>query len=273
MTTYHRTGQLLSKACAVGRWVKRWLFNPPLVLFVWQPLLVAFCITVALKSSFSSANSLKTVFFSAAIAAFWLGMGGSVRSLVATRKSRSLERLEGVRRSAYLAAVSLATLAKGVVQGIVLAFFLALLPRWFGYESALNMASASLCALDACLIAVVWMGGFIGLAISAISATEAFAVAMVPNVAVLALFFSQPLMEPCWEEFEKDTSCPARFARALPAHSAHLAMWDWGASDPKLPEKRAPDTKDLAKTTLTWITLCFLVSLAAQTIHEKNWNG
>ena len=261
---------LLSKACAVGRWIKRWLFNTPLVLFVWQPLLVALCISVALKSKFSeAANERQIIFFSAAIAAFWLGMGGTVRSLVATRKSRALERLEGVRRSAYLAAVSLTTLAKGTAQGIGLAFFLALLPRWLGCETPLNMAPASLCALDACLVAVVWMGGFVGLAISALSASEAFAVAMVPNVAVFALFFSQPLMG----FDDSDASCSARFARTLPAHTAYLVMWNWESSDQKLVEKTIPDTKTLAETTLAWVTLCFLLSLAAQTIHEKNWKG
>jgi len=261
---------LLSKAGAAWRWIKRWLFNLPLVLFVWQPLLVVFCITVALKSKFvGDPNERQIVFFCAAIAAFWLGMGGSVRCLVATRGNRSLERLEGVGRSAYLAAVSLATLAKGTVQGIALAVFLVLLPKWFGCEVPLNMTPTAHCAFDACLVAVVWMGGFVGLALSALSDTETFAVAMVPNLAVFALFFSQPLMK-----FENsDTSCPARFARVLPAHAAHLAMWNWESSDKNQTKNRDSDTKDLTETTLVWIVLCFLLSLAAQTIHEKNWKG
>lgn len=261
---------LLSKVGAAWRWIKHWLFNPPFVLIVWQPLLVVFCITVALKSKFlGDPDERQIIFFCAAIAAFWLGMGGSVRSLVATRGNRSLERLEGVRRSAYLAAVSLATLAKGLVQGISLAAFLVLFPKWFGCEVPLNMTPMAHCAFDACLVAVVWMGGFVGLALSALSATEAFAVAMVPNLAVFALFFSEPLMK-----FDSsDTSCSARFARVLPAHSAHLAMWDWESSDKNQAPKRDSDTKDLAETTFAWITLCFLLSLAAQTMHEKNWNG
>lgn len=261
---------LLSKVGAAWRWIKRWLFNPPLVLFVWQPLLIVFCITVALKSKFiGEANERQIVFFCAAIAAFWLGMGGSVRSLVATRGNRSLERLEGVRRSAYLAAVSFATLAKGIVQGISLAAFLVLLPKWFGCEVPLNMAPMAHCAFDACLVAVVWMGGFVGLALSALSASEAFAVAMVPNLAVFALFFSEPLMK-----FDSsDSSCPARFARGLPAHSAHLAMWDWESPHLQRVKERASDTEALAETTFAWITLCLLLSLAAQTMHEKNWKG
>lgn len=262
---------LLSKACAAWRWVKRWLFNPPLVLFVWQPLLVAFCISAALKSKFSGEKHI--IFFCAAIAAFWLGMGGSVRCFVATRDNRSLERLEGVRRSAYLAAVSFATLAKGVTQGIALAAFLVLLPKWFGCQFPLKfMTPSAYCAFNACLVAVVWMGGFVGLALSALSATEAFAVAMVPNLAVFALFFSQPLMN-FNKSDESDTSCPAHFAKVLPAHFAHLAMWDWESSDQNRTQERAPDTKALAQTTFAWITLCFFISLAAQTAHEKNWRG
>ena len=275
-STLDRT--LLSKAGAALRWIKRWLFNPSLVLFVWQPLLVAFCISVALKSNFSDEpNKRKIIFFCAAIAAFWLGMGGSVRCLVATRGNRSLERLEGVRRSAYLAAVSLATLAKGLAQGIALAAFLVLLPKWFGCQFPLKfMTPAAHCAFDACLVAVVWMGGFVGIALSALSATEAFAVAMVPNLAVFALFFSQPLMD--FKGYhatseDDDTSSGACFARALPAHFAHLAMWDWDSSDSQRVEERARDTKALAKTTFAWITLCFFISLAAQTAHEKNWKG
>ncbi len=258
------------KAGAAWRWFKRWFFNPPLVLFVWQPLLVVFCITVALKSKFSNANDERQIiFFCAAIAAFWLGMGGSVRSLVSTRGNRSLERLEGVRRSAYLAAVSLATLAKGAVQGIAIAVFLIFLPRWFGCEAPLDMASTAHFVFDACLVAVVWAGGFVGLALSAVSATEAFAVAMVPNLAVFALFFSQPLMD-----FRSDdATSSARFARALPAHYAHLAMCDWESSDRNLVEKRGEDTIALAETALGWIALCFLLSLASQTIHEKGWKG
>lgn len=261
---------LLSNVGAAWRWVKRWFFNPPLVLFVWQPLLVVFCITVALESKFiGDPSERQLIFFSAAIAAFWLGMGGSVRCLVATRGNRSLERLEGVRRSAYLSAVSLATLAKGTVQGISLAAFLVLLPKWFGCKVPLNMTPMAHCAFDACLVAVVWMGGFVGLALSALSATEAFAVAMVPNLAVFALFFSQPLMK-----FDSsESSCSACFARVLPAHSAHLAMWDWESSDQNLSQKRDSDANALAETTVAWIVLCFLISLGAQTIHEKNWRG
>ena len=227
---------------------------------------------MALKSKFGhDADERLIIFFCAAIAAFWLGMGGSVRSLVATRGNRSLERLEGVRRSAYLAAVSFATLAKGLVQGIALAAFLVLLPKWFGCEVPLNMTPAAHCAFVACLVAVVWMGGFVGLALSAISATEAFAVAMVPNLAVFALFFSQPLMSQSLEEFNKDTSCSALFARILPAHYAHVAMWDW--EDKNQAENRFRDTMYLAITASSWVILCFLLSLAAQTTHEKNWKG
>lgn len=265
---------LLSKVGAAWRWIKHWLFNPPFVLFVWQPLLVVFCITVTLKSKFlGDLDKRQIIFFCAAIAAFWLGMGGSVRSFVATRGNRSLERLEGVGRSAYLAAVSLATLAKGTVQGIALAIFLVLLPKWFGCEVPLNMTPMAHCAFDACLVAVVWMGGFVGLALSACSATEAFAVAMVPNLAVFALFFSQPMINPSRDKFNEDKSWSVRFARVLPAHAAHLAMWDWESPDKKQADNRDSDTEALAETTLSWIVLCFLISLAAQAAYEKNWKG
>ena len=261
---------VLSRIGAVWRWIKRWFFNTPIVLFFWQPLLVAFCISAALESSFTdAADERKIVFFCTAIAAFWLGMGGSVRSLVSTRANRSLERLEGVRRGAYLAAVSFSTLAKGLAQGIILTAFLVLLPRWFGCSVPLDPKSSTVFSLALCLVAVEWMGGFVGLALSAVSGSESFAVQLVPVLAVIALFFSQPLMEfP-----DSDASREARFARALPAHFAHLAMWDVESSDPELTAKRAVDARALAQTTLAWLVLCSLISLAAQTIHETNWKG
>ncbi len=270
---------LLSLLGSAWRWIRRWFFNPPFVLFVWQPFLVAFCISVALKSSFTNADDERQIiFFCAAIAAFWLGMSNSVRSLVATRENRSLERLEGVRRSAYLAAVSVSTLAKGTAQGIVLTAFLILLPRWIGCAVPLDAASSTMSTLAECLVAVEWIGGFVGLALSALSATEAFAVAMVPNLAVFALFFSQPLMD----FNDADKTPAARFARVLPAHHAHLAMWRKESfSNREVSAKR--DEQALAnlrenahahaENTRNWLILCFLLALAAQTVHEKNWKG
>lgn len=272
---------LLAVSGTAWRWIRRWLLNPPFVLFVWQPLLIAFCISVALESRFTAGDDdRQRIFFGAAIAAFWLGMGGSVRSLVATRANRSLERLEGVRRSAYLAAVSFSTLAKGAAQGIVLAAFLVLLPRWIGCAVPLDTVPSTTFSLAACLVAVEWMGGFVGLVLSA-SATEAFAVAMVPNLAVFALFFSQPLMEFA-EEPKDDDSREVRFARVLPAHYAHLAMWHKESySNPAVSARR--DKQALAnlhgnahahaKNTRNWLILCFFLTLAAQTVHEKNWKG
>ena len=87
------------------------------------------------------------------------------------------------------------------------------------------------------------------------------------------LFFSQPMMNQSLEEFNKDTSCSARFARVLPAHSAHLAMWDWESSEEIQVQNRIADIIALVKTASAWVILCFLISLAAQTTHEKNWKG
>ena len=50
-------------------------------------------------------------------------------------------------------------------------------------------------------------------------------------------------------------------------------MWDWESPDKKQADNRDSDTKALAETTLSWIVLCFLISLAAQAAYEKNWKG
>ena len=255
---------------AIWTFLKRWLFNPPLVLFFWQPLLVSLCTAVALKSSFTAgADERKIVFFASAIAAFYIGMGGSVRCLVANRKGRCLERLDGVRRGAYLSAVAFATFAKSSAQGIVLTVFLFLLPRWFGVPAPWNATPAVVFALAACLVSVELAGGFVGLAVSACAPSEAFAVAMVPSLAIFALFFSEPLMD-----FPKDDVSPgARIARALPAHYAYLSMFDWESTNRQEIEERAGNTASLAKTVPSWIVLCLIAALASQSIYEKNWKG
>ena len=244
----------------------KWAFNGPLVSFLWQPLLVAFCLCAALKSSYTAVErDQKIVFFCAAIAAFWLGMAGSVRSLVSSRSGRSLERLEGVSRMAYLGAVSVATLGKGVLQGAILTFFLYLFPTFLGVEQPWSTALASILGIGRCVVAVECMGGFAGLALSSICPSESMAVALVPNLAIVALFFSQPLMD-----FNDDaTGFAVQFARNLPAHDAHLAMFDRNNAG----LLGVPNNRPVAETTLAYLIVLFLLSLGSQSFYERNWKG
>lgn len=245
----------LSVAAWGCRHAAKWLFNPPLVGFFWQPLLVAFCLCTALKHLYGDSTASATVFFCAAIAAFWLGMAGTVRVLVSERTGRCLERLAGVPRGSYLAAVFASSLFRGLLQGIVLTVFLYLFPHLDGREG--QWAASAAAGLGACLVAAEWMGGGVGMALSALAPSETFAVTMVPNLAVVALFFSEPLME-----------CEANlFARMLPAHAVHRTMVALTDVHQGYPSWILP------LATLAWIAGSLAVAAIAQTLYEKNWNG
>ena len=237
------------------RQVTKWAFNPPLVGFVWQPLVVAFCLCVALKGSYGEDDP--TVFFCAAIAAFWLGMSGSVRSLVSTRAGRCLERLEGVSRTSYLSAGFSSSLSRGLLQGLALSAFLYLLPMLDGRQGQWS-ASAAI-GIGGCIVAAEWMGGFVGLALSAIAPSETFAVTTVPNLAVVALFFSEPLM---------GKNEIGLFAKILPAHAAYRTMESLNDSN------CAPYAFwILPAATLAWLAASLAVTFIAQTLYERNWKG
>lgn len=245
---------LFAKASNLFRRFAKWAFNLPLTLFLWQPLVIAFCLCSALKHSYGEDD--ETVFFCAAIAAFWLGMSGSVRSLVATRAGRCLEGLDGVSRMAHLSAVLSSTLVRGILQGVVLTAFLYMFPILDGRSG--RWAPSAFIGIGGCLVAVEWMGGFVGMALSALAPSETFAVTMVPNLAVVALFFSEPLM---------GQDGVSLFAKLLPAHAAYRTMA--ALNDANV----GYDFWILPLTAFAWFAISFAIAIFAQTCHEKNWKG
>ena len=181
-----------------------------------------------------------------------------------------MARLEGVSQTAYLGAVTTSTLVKGLVQGLALTFFLYLLPILKRYEHPWNVSIPSVLGICFCIVAVEWIGGMAGLVLSAVCKTENMAVALVPNLAVIALFFSQPLMD-----FKnEDGSSAAQFARSLPAHHAHFAMNDWNNREKsEFKDLLAADNFALARTTCAYIFIFFILAFVSQDMHEKTWKG
>ena len=234
----------------------KWLFSLPITLFVWQPLIVALCLCIALKEKYG--DDVTTVFFCAAIAAFWLGMSGAVRSLVSNRPGRCLERIEGVPRSAYLSAVLSSSLVRGLLQGIFLTAFLYLIPNLYDFTAKWNTTPRAFLGIGTCLVAVEWMGGFVGMALSALAPSETFAVTMVPNLAVVALFFSEPLM---------GAEGANLLAKVLPAHAAHRTMLAFHDPNQKYANWILP------VTVIGWFVVSSAIAILAQTLHERNWKG
>ena len=102
------------------------------------------------------------------------------------------------------------------------------------------------------------MGGFVGLALSALAPSETFAVTMVPNLAVVALFFSEPLMG------EKGANL---LAKVLPSHATHRTMLAF--HDPNVPYSNWI----LPVTVVGWLVVSATIVILAQTFHERNWKG
>lgn len=236
--------------------IVKWFFSLPLTLFVWQPLVVALCLCIALKEKYGEEDT--TVFFCAAIAAFWLGMSGAVRSLVSNRPGRCLERLEDVPCSAYLSAVLSSSLLRGLIQGLFLTAFLYLIPHVYGFPMQWSMTYSTILGIGACFVAVEWMGGFIGMALSAFAPSETFAVTMVPNLAVVALFFSEPLM---------GESGVNLLAKVLPAHAAYKTMF--AINDPI----NVYHWWALPAAVVGWFVASSAIAILAQTSLEKKWEG
>ena len=249
---------LLALIGFISRRLVKWIFNLPLVVFFWQPFVVACCLCMALRNSYEEPPEIPTVFFCAAIAAFWLGMSGAVRSLVSARTGRCLEWMEGVSRATYLSAVLSTTLIRGLLQGISLALFLYLIPYLCGFPVRWESAPAAVIGIGACLVAVEWMGGVVGMAVSALSPSETFAVTMVPNLAIVALFFSEPLM---------GDKAVTSFAKILPAHAAYKTMFAINDS------MNTYEWWILPVTVIGWFVISSILAILAQTFYETNWKG
>lgn len=233
-----------------------WFFSLPLTLFVWQPLAVVLCLCIALKEKYGEDDM--TVFFCATIAAFWLGMSGAVRSLVSNRSNRCLEQIEDIPCSAYLSAVLSSLLLRGLIQGIFLTGFLYLIPHFYEFTTQWSMSYETILGIGVCFVAVEWMGGFIGMALSALAPSETFAVTMVPNLAVIALFFSEPLMG------ETEVNL---LAKVLPAHVAHKTMF--AINDPI----NVYYWWALPIAVIGWFVVSSIITILAQASIEKNWEG
>ena len=163
-----------------------------IIQFFATPLGISVVFLWACKSLFEDpANEIGTICFCMVVAMFWLGVSGTVRSLVAERvPKRCLDRMRGVPLVRYLLAhVALATVSS-VVQALIFTMPV--------FIVQLGHAPYSFYAFPAFwlgLSLVGFAGGCVGLSISAFAKTEIKAVLWLPFVAILALFLSKPVLE------------------------------------------------------------------------------
>ena len=161
------------------------------VLFWGNPLGIAVVLALACGAMFREGGDLDTVCFCMAVAMFWLGVSGTVRSFVVERvPKRCLDRMRGVPLVRYFAAHVAFSAFSSAVQSLLF-----LLPVFLLRHHAERFAPGVIPAFWLVLTLVGFGGACVGLAVSAFAKKEIQAVWALPFVAILALFLSKPVLE------------------------------------------------------------------------------
>lgn len=181
------------------------LKSPWCLRLLWQPMALVMVIRMACAYYFQSDKSgaamtdIEMLGFCSSLAVFWIGMNNSVREFVHERvPGRCLERLNGVSYSAYMASRFSYALVMGGLQTLSFAVAIWLLgrvpiPIVESSSHAINMLPVSGLWLLPLLVAC-GTGVLCGLCVSAVARKELSAVAIVPNIAIMALLFSNQII-------------------------------------------------------------------------------
>lgn len=258
--------------------VKAWLQSQAAVRLIWQPLGLTLGIRIACAYYFqtdaagNSATDIETLGFCSALAVFWIGMNNSVREFVRDRiPGRCLERLDGVSFPAYAFSRIIFALSAGLAQTLSFTVFIGLLGRctmplvesqsfgWLAVSPGWFVPLLSSC----------FVGVFCGLAVSAMSRKELTAVSLVPNVAILALLFSNPIVR-----FEDGNGWYMQIAKSA---AIHVMPCHW-------PAKVIVDIQSHANTLwcdlsrmllqlLVYVAVSVFVIVVFQKRNERAWDG
>ena len=160
-------------------------------LFFGNPVAVALVLTWACGEMFGDAGPWDTVCFCMAVAMFWLGLSGSVRSLVSERvPKRCLDRMRGVPLIRYFSVHVAFVALSAVVQSLLFA-----VPVFVLRQNTVYFSLYALPIFWLVLALTCFAGGCVGLAVSAGAKNEIQAVWALPFVAILALFLSKPVLK------------------------------------------------------------------------------
>ena len=245
----------------------------PLRTLCLQPILIVVgikwaCADMFGKNPIGGLGGISTVLFCAALSMFWLGLVGSVQSLVRERvPGRCLERLGGISLARYGTAKVMAILSTGFVQTALFALLFFYLPELGKCEETSKLSPSIGVALVLYLVCL--MGSVVGLAVSAVSKSTTAAVAAVPVVAILALFFSQPVIG--FRVGEEQTAA-VKVAQWMPCHKAQVCM--------SVLEGQPPDNKAKENALPNFLVLFMLyaftsiaLTAVAQRKNESRWDG
>lgn len=181
-----------------------WYKSNLAVCCLWQPLIIVVGIRLACAFYFVP-NHSEGLTFCMALALFWLSDISCSRELVRNRMpSRCLERLGGVSTPAYLLSKYLWAIGFCLIQTLVFAGMVWLVSRvplelsaW--KNESFSTYDAQMAKVEVLIslpmFVVSLLGGFCGLAMSAMFRTELKATAWATNLAIFALLFSDCIVK------------------------------------------------------------------------------
>ena len=254
-------------------------------LFFGIPVAVALVLTWACGNMFNK-GPWETVCFCMAVAMFWLGLSGSVRSLVSERvPKRCLDRMRGVPLIRYFSAHVAFVAFSAVVQSLLF-----VVPVFIMRQDATYFSLWALPMFWIVMALTCFAGGCVGLAVSAGAKNEIQALWVLPLVAILALFLSKPVLKTEEDSDDKQNSTFSVASWTMPTISAqeyldeelkHYRVVNY--RDKKMPDgsvvKKMPD--DYYKKLLYFLIvpgmaypMLFLpVAFILQKCREEKWDG
>ncbi len=246
-----------------------------LALFLGNPIGIAIVLLVACKSAFESTPG--TVYFCMAVAMFWLGVSGAVRSLVSERiPRRCLDRMRGMHLVRYFTAhVAFAALSAFVQS------FLFIVPLFLFKLGQKPFAIGAALPFWLILALVGVAGGCVGLFVSALSKKEIQAVWALPFVAILALFFSKPVLE--GGSGEEPTGMLRVAEQIMPTLRPQLVLdttMDWAKVGAGI-LREPPDLATANRENWRWFLLLAIgypvvflpIAFVLQNWRERQWDG
>lgn len=155
------------------------------------PVGIGLVLAMACGAMFRDGGDLSTVCFCMTVAIFWLGLSGTVRSLVAERvPKRCLDRMRGIPLLRYFAPHLVFAMVSTALQALLF-----MLPVFLLRHHAERFSPGAIPAFFLVLSSVGFSGACVGLTVSAFVKREIQAVWALPFIAILALFLSKPVLE------------------------------------------------------------------------------
>lgn len=256
------------------------MIKTPVVSFIVQPALIVVGLRLACAFCFRDGGKypgIDTLSFCATLSVFWLALNNSARELVRERvPERCIERLGGVPMLPYLMSKYLWIGMLCAVQCLV---FMSLF--WVSGKLPLNFSEltevGTVKSIDEIsqltihwasylpLLASSLIGSFCGLTISAFAKRDIGAAMFVPNVAILALLFSETVMR--FTENYYIAGCET-FAKFMPCHWPYMVLTNIieGVND-------STNVWKAIVLVAIYGLISFVLAFFAQRYNERSWQG